>query len=587
MVKKNILVLSIFFAVAISLAILVWAVPPVYFISPTNTTYANATILVNITTNDTGALTIIWDNGTTTSNLSYTDWIFYNFTYGQHTIIAYANDTATGKNVTRVTFFIDNVYPQFNTLPSNTTILYGSNLSSLNIDFGATDSNLFGAYVVNDTSFSLNQSGYLNNSVLLTPGIIWLNITINDSAGNTNSTKYYVTVSKAVGNITLKINGTAGNFSINRGMAASANNTNITVYMNTPTTSLGGSLKLYLDNGTSAKLLVQNETAVASIGNGSTDSINFTIGHHNVTAIWGGSLNYTGETEVWYVHYDLDVPVITLIAATAVDATTNADWNFTYNVSDVTSDIANCTLFIKSKTGQYSTSITEDVTQEFVETGTLGPGTYSWLVSCTDYVGNQGNSTASTVIITPGETTTTETGGSTGSGGGSEETISPWTNTFAPTDSELVVGYAGSLKAKEKVKIIINSVEHYVGLKSLTSTTASFEIASTPINVTMSVGETKKFDVTGDGYYDIKVTLNSIANSKASVTIQKIYEQIPVADQTVGEQITNAVDKGTTAVKSVDKMTWIIIAVIVIVLIILITLISKSSRKKRYYKKGY
>jgi hypothetical protein len=591
MVKKNILVLSIFFAVVISLAILVWAAaPPAMSFNSINggvdnLTYSNATRIINITNSTTYSNTTWWYNGT--ANLTYCvemgcalNWTLYNFSEGSHLIIAYGRNDSTGSlgtiNSSWRYFTIDTLYPQWGTLPANITITFGQNLSSTGVQFLATDANRIDTYVIDNSSFVINSTGYLNNSLLLKPGTYTINVTVNDSGGNSNSSKYTVIVSKATSNITLTINGTDGNLTINPGNVNAATNATIKVTMNSPSTSLGGNLSLWL-NG--ALLSYNISAADASIKNYS----NFTVGYYNITAIYNGSTNYTGITKVWWVRYDITAPTITLSSA-SINTTSPTTVNITYNVSDVTSPVDNCTLIINSMTGQSSTSITQNTTQEFSEYGTLGVGTYSYLVTCTDSAGNVANSSSKSLTIEDVGTVGT-TGGSTGGG---NNNVNPWTNTWNPTDSQLILGYAGSLKAKERVTFVVDSKNHYVGLKSLTSTTATFEIASTPINVTMSVGETKKFDVTEDGYYDIKVTLNSIVNSKANVTVQKIYEQIPVVKEgTVGEQITDVVDDVKADVKSVDKMTWIIIVAIIIVLIILIVLISKSSRKKRYYKKGY
>jgi len=74
-----------------------------------------------------------------------------------------------------------------------------------------------------------------------------------------------------------------------------------------------------------------------------------------------------------------------------------------------------------------------------------------------------------------------------------------------------------------------------LGVLELTDITAKIEVSSTPQEATLSVGDTRKFDVSEDGYYDIIVTLNSILDSKADLTIKSINELITTESE-AGEQ---------------------------------------------------
>jgi len=190
--------------------------------------------------------------------------------------------------------------------------------------------------------------------------------------------------------------------------------------------------------------------------------------------------------------------------------------------------------------------------------------------------------------VAPGVTgsspsTASSTTSSTTSGSGG--TTSSWTNTYVPTDLQLVGGFEQGLKVNERIKIIIDSKDHYVGVKSLTATTATLEIASVPVNATMNIGDVKKFDVTGDGYYDLKVILNSIANNKADITVQKIYEKMP-AEAVVNDVVNNVVNTGKNIANKI-KSNLLIVVLAAIIIIIIISISYKVSRKKRYHKKGY
>jgi len=64
------------------------------------------------------------------------------------------------------------------------------------VDFNATDDYSFDCFSVNDTmNFDINCTGHLSNITALIPdSIYWLNVTINDSYGNVNSTVIFVNI---------------------------------------------------------------------------------------------------------------------------------------------------------------------------------------------------------------------------------------------------------------------------------------------------------------------------------------------------------------------------------------------------------
>ena len=115
-----------------------------------------------------------------------------------------------------------------------------------------------------------------------------------------------------------------------------------------------------------------------------------------------------------------------------------------------------------------------------------------------------------------------------------------------------------------------------MGITALTSTTATINVASTPQEITLSIGEEEKFEVSGDNYYDLKVKLNSITGNKADITVQSINELMiitPIVDDTEedttpAEDIAEVVDKITEKVKSNEGYVLIIVGVIIVIIII-------------------
>jgi hypothetical protein len=95
------------------------------------------------------------------------------------------------------------------TIPPNFTNLANQTLSHnapLEYDIDASDASNISCFIVNDTiNFVINCTGYLRNITALTPGLRWINITVNDTLNNKNSQAIYVNSTNAVPNVTLVI----------------------------------------------------------------------------------------------------------------------------------------------------------------------------------------------------------------------------------------------------------------------------------------------------------------------------------------------------------------------------------------------
>jgi hypothetical protein len=98
------------------------------------------------------------------------------------------------------------------------------------------------------------------------------------------------------------------------------------------------------------------------------------------------------------------------------------------------------------------------------------------------------------------------------------------------------------LGAKQRIQIKIDGVKHHVGVKTLTATVATIEIASSPVQVELEVGEDAKVDVNDDGFYDIYVMLKAITNGKANVEMSYVNEEIPAPEE--GEEASSVETTG-------------------------------------------
>jgi len=208
-------------------------------------------------------------------------------------------------------------------------------------------------------------------------------------------------------------------------------------------------------------------------------------------------------------------PVVKLVSPSDGTNTTTTSQIFQFNVTD-NFNINNCSLYLDNDLELTKTSISNGSTVSFstvsLASSVSGLG-YTWYVICYDKSGNL-NSTDHWHLTVKTSSSSEE----------SETQNITWTTTYLLS---LIEGNTKQLSAKERIRVTVNSSTHYVGVISLTSSSAIINVSSTPQQATFNIGDEKKFEVTGDTYYDVLVKLNSISNGKANVSINTIYEKMP------------------------------------------------------------
>ncbi len=184
-------------------------------------------------------------------------------------------------------------------------------------------------------------------------------------------------------------------------------------------------------------------------------------------------------------------------------------------------------------------------------------------------------------------TTTTSSGGGGGEAGFWKGTIAYDSEDFSqrqPLTREYLKGYRARIKLGNEI--------HYMGVISLTNTSATINVSSTPQQTTLSIGELKKFEISGDNFYDMSVKLEGIKNNKANMTLSYIHEQIsqtpannattttpPVNNAEATAPVTPATETGT------NSRAWIWITALVIVLVIIAAII--IAYYSYFRKQGY
>jgi len=167
----------------------------------------------------------------------------------------------------------DTTAPTFTDI-SNQTVEYGT---ALGYDINATDENAFDTFSVNDTTnFKINSTGYLENATTLDVGLYWLNITINDTAGNENSSLMWVNVTDTiVPNVTL--NSPAANY-----YNGTSEPYNITFNCSATDINNLANLSLYLTNSQNSSFTLNQTMNIT----GTSNSSNWTLGLYNGNYTW-------------------------------------------------------------------------------------------------------------------------------------------------------------------------------------------------------------------------------------------------------------------------------------------------------------
>ena len=284
----------------------------------------------------------------------------------------------------------DTTLPYFTTIPANASLDY---LVSLGVDFDAIDAVGFDSYVVNDSRFTINSSGYLQNGTILGVATYLLNITINDSSNNLNSTIYQVDVNQIDPSLSIFIDSVFNNKTIPNGTVS-----NVTCIAGTSQ----GNLNLTRnDSEADYGSLSVNETTIVGEG------------YYNYTCTYASTQNYSSNFTTLFLNAtttDVSGPAITLVSPTDSLSTTSTSISFTYNVSD-DNDVSNCTLSIGASNYTNSSYVNQSATNTI--SATLSVASYTWNISCTDSLGNIENSSTRSLTIT-----SSDTGGGDSGGGG-------------------------------------------------------------------------------------------------------------------------------------------------------------------------
>jgi len=357
--------------------------PPYFLHVITNQTINNESTLsydINATDETSfGSFAINWTNNFT---IDGTTGVLTNdsmLVVGIYWINVTINDTSNNLNSSvffvNVTETLDTDSPYFLHAITNQSIYSNESLS---YDINATDYRSPVNYTINWTNnFTIDGfSGLLTNDSTLAIGIYWINITINDTSNNLNSTVFFVNVSTApVGDSSSPLISivypTNNSYSNNTGL-----NINYTV-SDTNLDSCWYSNDTYNGNITLANCV-------------NITTITWNEGNHNVT-IWANDSTNNLNYSVITFTIDTTTPNATHNTPADSSESSTTQHNMTGNFTDETG-IENITIFIYNTTGLYNQTTLDlpegTISKIWGVIVNFADGVYKWFWRTVDKAGN-------------------------------------------------------------------------------------------------------------------------------------------------------------------------------------------------------
>jgi hypothetical protein len=515
-------------------------------------------------------------------NLNQSQNYFFNITLNN------TNAGSTG-NITQINI----------TLPPGFSFIKDSNGSSINSTgiYSSSIATFLNTSTVlswtNTTNFLIN--GSINNSYF------WFNATTTNIPG-----MYNITIS-----------------SLNRSDVNSLYSTNISIIVNGPPNV---TIITPVNGGNYSSSIILNASAISAVSTmntlyfnitNSTGQVNFTKasnisiyfnytldisqyndGFYNITVYANDTLNYLNNSQSVQIAIDNNGPIITLISPANGASSTTTDYNFTFNVTGPVV-ISNCSLIVDGVLYNSLSVIGNSSSVNGMYNSSFGVATHTWSINCTDFYNKNSNSSINSFIVSTSTQTVYDSGG----------VVLPfWTSTNTLTESQLKSGFTKELGVKARFSFKINNESHEAGIIDLTTATATINVSSIPQTAVLTIGEEKKFEINGDDYYDLFIKLNSIANSKANLTIKSIHEIIPVilnacgnsqidanencqncpadakcpsgSECKLGECI-NTKGEVVSAKPPFSKATLVLIIIVIIVILAILVLMFISNRKNK------
>jgi hypothetical protein len=344
---------------------------------PLNITYNYQIDNVLHTVNETNLANCTIDNGITTSLITCNAINYINATENLNTWTLTATDLAGQAYAKQVVFFQDTTYPQIDfsvgTLPNNTK----DNVQSLFVNVSITESNFYSiTYNLGDDTSLISSMTFYSpyTSVLftnLTEGNLYYNVSIQDIAGNVNTTstrKYILDI-------------TPPNVVINSPLAQNYTNNSLLINI----TSDG--YQVFFLNG----IQEQYYSPVYRT---------YPEGYTNITAIASDDVGNENETSV-LVFIDSLPPSLSFVSPSELNNQIQAKNYIRVNLSVTDANFKNSTIYLYNSTSLLA--YTEDtINPYYVQFTNLSNGIYHFNATACDSYDNCRNSVTRKVTINQG-----------------------------------------------------------------------------------------------------------------------------------------------------------------------------------------
>jgi len=359
------------------------------------------------------------------------------------------------------------------------------------------------------------------------------------------------------------------------------NNTNFNCSSQSETNSNLANVTFYLWN--SSALIYNLTRNVSGIYNSTIFNYNFSQEDNykwSCLSINNNSNSFLAANST--ITYDVTKPSIILISPDDATSSETGAYNFTFNVSD-NYNISECYLIFDGRVINLNTASTTQTNGMY--NSSLGTGSHTWSINCTDLAGNLNNSASRSLTVT--SSACTSCGGGGGGGGSSY-------STYSISENQVEAGYTQNLKKDDRIKFIAAGENHILKIKNLALNNVEITIESNPVSLTLSVGDEKKINLDNDEYFDLYLKLNSIISDKANITLRSIHEKEKTFtiqenaaenNESLMENITNTnnnvIEKITNNKQEKKNYLYVIIPVLIVIGIILILSKRKKHKKRK------
>tara|TARA_Y100000310_G_C20601270_1_gene773179 strand:- start:612 stop:1502 length:891 start_codon:yes stop_codon:yes gene_type:complete len=204
-----------------------------------------------------------------------------------------------------------------------------------------------------------------------------------------------------------------------------------------------------------------------------------------------------------------------------------------------------------------------------------------------DYVECSGDTTSTTckvpvsmgfsayALSTPDSSSSSSSGGGGGGGGVAGST------TYTLSDEQFAEGFTKEITKNNQFKVVVEGEEHRIKLTEVGDTYIRINISSETQKATLSIGDTRRFEVSNDSLYDILVTLNgiNITSKKANMTVQSTNEEMTsqteedeIEKQKAAEEAASKEQKE----KESQKKIYLIVGILVVLVILFVIYFKKK-----------